>query len=294
MNEFFRQFRDTDFPIHSIVEYQNRLPVGVLTTEKAILRDVQFRKLSRVDLKKIWDKKFSQNHPMQWIARVMSLVVESIDNEPVYSEFEASGFRDIPKIVKEIPMSDTSYIMILGHVHNFGWEIEKVRTQCIDEICERKQSIPVVSLKKMMVEYAEEDHHSIEVQLVDGLQVPDVDHNEKKIPHTRMTMRIPVVGDALKYENYFRSNEQGDFYERVYGDCLEELIQTDGNSLEEARLAAQAPGLIKTMSARDSAIMEGALNKVPALLMLIQESCAFCSEDLPVFIQQGFLFPRRQ
>lgn len=294
MEDFLSQFRDTDFRLEKLSETLNRLPVGVRTTEGKILRKINFRDLDRSELKKIWDRKFAQNHPLQAITRILALVIEDIEGEPVYADYVNAGFREYPKILQEMALADTSYALVCGHIHNFGYKIEKVRTQCLDEMCEKKQVIDIVNLEELMVEVSDDDLHTVAFELPVGFAVADPDNAKKGLVYPLVEARLPVIGDALKYERYYRPNDQGDFYERIYGDCLFELRTKDGVSLAEERLNALGTSLIKKMSARDSAEFEGHFNQIPTLLMMIQAVCQYCSEDLPVLIQQSFLFPKRR
>lgn len=298
----YKEFRQNDFQLLPLIPETgsneqlgqfNRLPMGVETTDK-ILRRIEWRRLTRPDLKLIWDEKFSKNRPIEWIARVICLVVDSIEQEPVYEPFAASGYKIIPPIVQEITLSDTGFILFCGHINEFGSEIKNVRTQCIDPMCEKKQVIPVVSLKRLMVEYSEANHHHLVINLEDGIMLPRKGEEHIQDHYSILQMRYPVLKDALKYQDFYRSNDQGDFYERIYGDCIESLSTNTGETLEPERLIALGTSIIKKLSGNDSSILEGELNNVPALLTVVKEVCQYCSDDIPVIVPQSFLYPKRR
>jgi len=293
VTDFYKEFRDNDYPLFSLAEQFNRLPIGVETSDGSILRDLVPRVLSRTELKMIQDERYSRNNPMAWLARLICLVTDSIGKVPVYTPYAQSGFEEIPEIVRELPLSDTSYIVFVGHIHNFGWSIKNVHTTCIDELCGKKQ-VHDVDLRGLMVEYSEAAHHHLLIKFKRGLSIQRKGEETKKDLYTSMSMTIPLLKHALKYERYYRPNDQGDFYERIYGDCIESILQENGEPLEDERIRAIATPTLKNMSGEDSAILEGVLNSTPALLIMVKKQCNYCSEDLPIIVSQSFLYPKRR
>lgn len=290
--------RSSTYPLAFLKDKFNHLPSGVMVVDKKgefkeILHDIKYRKLSREDMKIIHDTNYAKNHPVKHLARICCLVTESIGKNPVYEAFKQLNFTDFPDIIKNLPMSDTAYIVVCGHIHNFGWDVTKVRATCINSACQHDQILPDVSLKSIQVEFSEENCHLVTVNLEDGIEVSMVGQEAKTINYNVLSMRIPCIEDALKYERFYRPNDQGDFFDRIYAECTIGLSGV-GGELGEERIRALGPSLFRTMTASDSTLLEGGMNSNPTIIMLTDSICSRCSDDLPVLIKQDFLFPKRR
>lgn len=295
--------RNTPYTLQTLEEYpSNRLPLGleVIVTQQDdksdkqthIERSVIFSGLSRDDIKYIRNEKYAQNHPMKWLARVLGTTIERIGNDPVRAEYKHFSGKKIPEVLLSLPLQDAYYALLMGHIHSFGNTIEKIQGQCPE--CSKKQSFDV-DLSVIQVEYTEENLHKIEVLLEDGLEIkinnPGGDQQESP-KFMKLYMRPPELKDAVKHEAYYRSNDQGPFTERIYADCLYSIEAEDGTVYDKAQLTMYGSAIFANMSAKDSAIMEGTLNNLPAMLTFVVEECKNCSADLPVFIQNSFLYPK--
>ncbi len=266
----------------------NKLPLGILTDKEEILRDITYRIVSRSELKMIHDKKYAQNHPFKWMARTLCLCVESINGIPVFEDFERSGFKTFPAIVQEIACLDLYFVLLCGHIHNFGYIINNVMANCGD--CGKKSSFDL-NLKTLVVSQGDGNYHKFSVNLETGFSLKEPNSQESKV-YKMMDCRRPILRDALNYESDYRSNGQGMFNEKVYAACIEAMYDTEGQTLDTARMHANAPALLSKMGSLDSAIMETEFNEeCPQLSTDSNQTCGYCSADIEVLVQTGFLFP---
>lgn len=284
----------TQLPIKGNIE---KLPLGILTVDESgqpsgIMRDINYRKLSREETKSMRDEKFMQRHAMQWMARVICLVVESIDGVPVYATYAASGFKIIPEIVKEIAPLDVFFIFLGGHIYNFGYEIKGLEGKCPD--CKKKQSFDVnIETLNINTDF-DSNYHIFTVTLKDGVLIENPGTKEK-ILYTKIDFRMSTLGDALKFEEDYRPNGQGMFTEKVYTDCIYAVYNESGDQLDSARIKSIMPSVLKGISGLDSDLIDEAFNdNIPRIANELTEICKYCSEDLKVLIHHGFLFTQRR
>ncbi len=274
----------------NFVENKDRMPIGVETEnekgERGVFRDVKYRIISRQEKKKIRDEKFSQNHPMKWIARVLCLAIESINDIPVYDTYISTN--DTPDILKNTASLDMYFLLLGGHVHNFGTLIEGITTKCHD--CGKKQSFDI-NLKQITCTTSDDSFHRFDVRLESGLIAEDP-VTKKPVAYKHLVCRRPTMGDALQFEKDYRPNNQGNFIEKIYGNCVFEAFDDQGEKLDDSRLRQLVVPMIEKMSSKDSAIMETAFNKnCPQIDYEVIHVCRNCSEDIPVMITEGFLYP---
>lgn len=277
-----------------LVDILYLLPIGIESVDNngefaGVIRDVKYRIISREEKKKIRDEKFAKRHPFQWIARVLSLVIESIGDIPVYEEYKRTN--EIPDIINEIPSLDLYFLLVAGHVHNYGPIINNIETTC--RACDKKQSFNL-SLNQVTVDTSEGSFHNFKVSLNHGMEAEDpVSHVKMKYRH--LECRRPVLRDALQYEKEYRPNGQSDFVDKIYGNCVVAMYDDQGQPLEEARIRQTIVPMIKKMSDYDSGIMETSFNEdCPKIDTEVIHVCTNCSEDISIFITDGFLYPDRQ
>jgi hypothetical protein len=279
----------TQLPIKDNTE---KLPFGILATDDTILRDVRYRTLSREEIKGIKDKKYIQRHPIEWLAKVICMVVESIDDIPIYAPYSASGFKVFPEIIHEIPSSDVFFLFIGGHIHNFGFIIKGLMGECGD--CGKKQSFDS-NLQPLKVDTDYEgNYHQFSVDLPDGFNIPDPS-TKQNVLYKKIDFRMSVLGDALQFKDDYRPNGLGMFTEKIYANCVQAVYDESGGQLDPSRVMALMPAIFKSISGLDNDKIEEAFNdNIPQVTNIVKEICKNCSEDMDVFLQHGFLFTQRR
>lgn len=268
------------------------LPMGVEATDGSKLHDIVYRKLSREEIKNLQDKKYIARHPIEWMAKVVCTVVESINGVPVYADYAASKFKTFPQIIEEISSPDIFFIFIGGHVFNFGYQIKGITAKCGG--CNNSQSFDV-SLEPLKIDIDfEGNYHHFSVDLKDGFLIPDPSTKED-IRYVKIDFRMTVMGDALHFKDDYRPNGQGSFAEKVYANCIEAVYDENGNQLDPSRIKQIMAGILKNVSGLDSDLIEEAFNdNIPKIANKVYETCRYCSDDMDVFIQHGFLFTQRR
>jgi len=276
----------------------NRLPLGlqVKNSDKSIklIRDIEFNRVSREDIKKIRDEIFAKNHPYMWIARILSLVVSSIGDIPVYSEYAKSGFDPTfyPEVISHLSPGDANYALYAGHIHSFGPIIKDVKFRCNNIICNPKREIvDDINLGDLMVDYSEEDYYTLTVELIDGITFESSEGKDPNL-YKIINMRLPVLGDGIAEEKWYQPNNQGTFDERVYLRCIDSISTLDGKMFPKERLSNIGPSLLTKLTGRDSSILEDKINGIPTISTKKIKLCPYCSEDINFFVSTAYLFPR--
>lgn len=274
-------------------DHLTRLPAGIpeLSSDSnevvRVLRNVKFRDLSRSDISIIRNEKYAQQHPIGWMMRTICLVVESIEDYPVYDPYVDSEMKRVPDVIKSMYLNDCYSLLIMGHIHNFGSELPDLQATCGD--CKAKQSTNI-TLDDLETEYSNDCPTILKVLLPKGVTIKDRDSGSKEI-FKSMTFRPPTLADAYAKEAYYRLNDHTGYLDKVYASCLTSLTDELGNEVDEERLRLIAPVIFREMLASDSTYLEEVMNSLPITMTYITDECKNCSSDMPVMINTGFLYP---
>lgn len=284
MSKIFKQI-----PIKDNID---RLPLGIETTNAGNLYDVVYRKLSKEEIKTLKDKKYISRHPIEWLAKVVCTVVESIGGVPVYAPYAAGGFKVFPEIIHEIPSLDVFFLFIGGHIHNFGYVIKGISGTCGH--CDKTQSFDTnIETLKIDVDF-ERSYHHFSVNLQDGFVIENPE-TRQMVKYVKIDFRMAVLGDALQFKNDYRPNNQGSFTEKIYANCIEAVYDDNGGQMDPTRITLIMAGLLKDVSALDGDLIEEAFNdNIPKIANNVIEICRNCSDDMDIFINHGFLFTQRR
>jgi len=283
----------------SIGSCLNTLPIGIEISNQDktsyIERRVTYRKLNREEIKKIKDRKLAANHPFKWIGMVISYLVDSFGDIPVYDEYAKNGFdiNKLPEIVSEIPASDSNFILFAGHIFNFGSKIKDVKVKCRNTLCDRESTFELDLSNELMVFTVPDKldfNRILEVTLPTGYKFVSSEESDPSL-YRVFKFRIPVLGDAIKQERWYQPNDQGSFHERIYADCTLSVETTDGLEFPPERLALIGPSMYLKLEADDNAELENIMNEIPRIDTRLTKICWNCSEDISFFVSTIYLFP---
>lgn len=264
----------------------NELRVGVLLNKK-LLKDFKLRTLKIGQLKEINNDDYRKEHPVKWLARTLTIILETIGNESC-----SMIGRDFPDVIKNLSLIDVSYLLVAGHVHNLGSDIRGLRVNCG---CQRNQEISLdIDLNNIeLPEDCPAPDAEFLVELINGVEInlPNMeDLGLKGKIWKYMNFRMPTLGDMLKNEKYFSPSAKSDFGERIIGSCLTSVESEDGTQLPDNLRKMFGDKLISDMTARDMQAVSREFNKFPTHRLFCEASCTWCDKDISTPVEPNFLF----
>jgi len=285
-----------------ITSCMGKLPIGIVFTDTdgsnpRIVRNITYRKISHNDIKRIHDREYMKSHPFKWAAMVMSTVVDNIGGVPVWSEFESGKMKysAVPDIVKQLSNGDITFILFCGHIFNFGTPVNEIESVCTN--CEKtnKKNIDLKNVE--VVRFVDEndkdfDMIDLDIKLEDGYRFKSSE-DDGEITYTNFVMDIPTLGAAIKYESLYQPNNQGPFYEKVYGDLIKRIYGDKGEIDANKIKMIGGVQIFNNITASDSRLIEKAINEAPRTEVALNEVCDYCSKDMDIIVTGGFLYPRR-
>lgn len=244
----------------------------------------------------IHNVKLQQTHPQVWIKQVVAGLLDNIEGEQIGWDVRESNFKKIPKIVDRIPLSDAGYILVAGHVAEFGECINDVEQKCLN--CGKK-FLTDIDLTKLKVNYAESPIEAFSVDLEKGFIRKSDSKKEKlgfeDIPFNRYWFRVPTIADGIKFEELFAEATRLDFNMRVIQSCLlkVESVDKDGSVIELEKKYREMYGslLIRELKAVDRTLIRRKFNELPSIEMRYSSVCSKCGEDTIVFADPSNFFP---
>ncbi len=274
---------------------ENVLPIGIVKDGK------WFRKFDLMDIDEslervIHNTKLVQNHPQLWIKQVVAGLLDKIEGESIGWETRDDNFKKIPKIVDSIPLADAGYIMVAGHINEFGEQLENVEQKCMN--CGKK-FVADIDLSKLDKEYAESPIETFVVNLQKGF-VRKSDKVKDKlgfedIPFNRYTFRVPTIADGIKYEELYSEVTRLDFNMSIIKNCLMnvEAVDDSGSAIEMEKKYREMYNtlLIRDLKGVDRTMIRKAFNELPSITMKYDSICPKCGEDTSIFADPSSFFP---
>lgn len=275
------------------MELINKLPLGIVKGDEWIT-EFELEPLTNAVFKVIHDRGFLRAHPMKWTASVLSGIIKSIGGESVAANYRMSNYETIPDIVKSIPLVDCSYLLVCAHINEFGAVLEEVPVVCTR--CEAEFVTSIDLEKQLEVTYADEPIKEVVVELTDGFYRPTKGDMSptgiEGIHWKKYILKIPCVGDALKNESYYKSDNQGSFEERVLASAGIIPYDEQGNAMPETNRSVIGWRLISELRPRDQRLVNRAYTSIPQLSLTPTIQCVRCRRDTLVAVTPDLLFPK--
>jgi len=104
--------------VNSILD--STLPVGLRMPTGDRVRTVEFHEHTAEDLTVLRDTSIIRKSPITFMMRLIALGVEKIGGEAVYEEFKKSGFKQVPKLLEGLAITDAEYLIVAAHIHSYG------------------------------------------------------------------------------------------------------------------------------------------------------------------------------
>ena len=274
---------------------KNLLPIG-FTKEGKWYRNFELMEIDEALERVIHNVKSQQTHPQLWIKQVVAGLLDNIEGEPIGWEVRESNFKKIPKIVERIPLSDAGYLLVAGHVAEFGECINDVEQRCLN--CGKK-FMTDIDLSMLKITYAESPIESFSVDLEKGFIRKSETHKDKlgfeDLPFNRYWFRVPNIGDGMKFEELFAEATRLDFNMRVIQNCLIKVEAVDKSGavteLEKKYREMYGALLMRELKAVDRTLIRRKFNELPSIEMRYSSPCGKCGDDTLVFADPSSFFP---
>lgn len=207
------------------------LPIG-LRINGEVHKNVELLKTNGV-AEKVFVKKIAEK-PFTWQGNVVSVAVKSIGNIEVGSEVRRKYLEDgsvtIPTPILKLPLAEINTLLV--EIHRRVWLSFIPKQEVICKYCGKKL-IADIDLDK--IDYLPEtkemmdtvtNYETLVVDMKDGFVPPVLPKITDKpeylgitdTEYNRITMRIPLLEDAIRHEKYF--TDSIGFWRRIALDCL--------------------------------------------------------------------------
>jgi len=271
----------------------NVLPIGVMQGEKT-LREFTLNKLSVRQIKEINDEQYRAQHPLKWLGRTATSILSTIDGVPVSSNGEGKK-NYIDELVRKMTIPDISYILLAGHVHSLGGEIEDYRTTCF---CPTQAEVAFnIDLSAVELPDTSELAYDMEMEaeLEDGLDLSRekmaVEMGIADRKWTRYFIRIPRLDDFLRNELHFSTSAKSSFTERVLASAITRIQDENGEDMPTALVQLLKEKLVLNLSGRDMTLLNRATKQlVPAMRLTAPTECSRCGKEIDMPVEPSFLF----
>lgn len=207
------------------------LPIG-LRINGEVHKNVELLKTNGV-AEKVFVKKIAEK-PFTWQGNVVSVAVKSIGNIEIGSEVRRKYLEDgsvtIPTPILKLPLAEINTLLV--EIHRRVWLSFIPKQEVICKYCGKKL-IADIDLDK--IDYLPEtkeimdtvtNYDTLVVDMKDGFIPPVLPKITDKpeylgitdTEYNRITMRIPLLEDAIRHEKYF--TDSIGFWRRIALDCL--------------------------------------------------------------------------
>ena len=207
------------------------LPIG-LRINGEVHKNVELLKTNGV-AEKVFVKKIAEK-PFTWQGNVVSVAVKSIGNIEIGSEVRRKYLEDgsvtIPTPILKLPLAEINTLLV--EIHRRVWLSFIPKQEVICKYCGKKL-IADIDLDK--IDYLPEtkeimdtvtNYDTLVVDMKDGFVPPVLPKITDKpeylgitdTEYNRITMRIPLLEDAIRHEKYF--TDSIGFWRRIALDCL--------------------------------------------------------------------------
>lgn len=231
--------------------FDDLLPVG-LKTQNGKVRRFEPHEHTAQDLRIARDRKALRTSPVTYMLRMIALGVETLGGQEIYSQFKASGFKQIPKVLQGLHLSDGEYLLVAAQIHSYGSIVEGT-WQC--PICEEKQKAEFDLSKMEVLKFPEENEDLdpvVTVELDRGKSwesEPFAQYNS--VVWKYYTMAMPTLASLLQIEK-ITLNDRERFDNKVLSRSTVEIIAEDGVTVMPKDMKSFLGDLvIEDLTARD-------------------------------------------
>jgi hypothetical protein len=276
------------------------LPIGFMYQEKPV-RTFEVNLIGGFQERIIHNETMRQEKPQTWTASVVASLLSTLGDESVSYEFEESGGKKIPQIIKNIPLPDAGLILVAGHVETFGPVLKDQQTRCSN--C-RKPNTVDIDLSTLKIDECENVIDELVVKLRTGWKrVLDPSKSGQKELGWEgkvfdiFTIGIPTIGDALRNEHLYSPTRVLDFQAKLVNDNLRGLkASKDGfempRDMFEAYKSANSFFADKGgLYANDRLLIRDALNNLPQVSMSQSVTCEHCGSEFKAAVSTAAFFP---
>ena len=261
----------------------------------------------------------SPEKPSTWMAKVISISVESIGNANVggkcREEFQRKHSFDIPRVVLNLPFFEANNLLV--EIHRRVWDSKFPDSNYMCVHCGNRGTA-TVDLNK--VDYTEEDKEKFlnpEFMDEDGFMRRSVDltHSILKVPSVKsmsansdstlfgeasgepvksLVFRVPTLGDLINNEKH--QSDEVTMWRKVAFDCLVslevfkdgELVKVSGDMFKDV---VQNKLFDQLLDRKDlSKIREAMRENFPYLPFNHDIACGNCGEDTPIILSPDDFF----
>lgn len=293
-----------------ICGFKTELPLGVrLAQGGPRVREFEAVKSTWMTRQVLDDENLRTSRPHEWLGRLIATVVGSIGGEPVFAAYEKNS-REVPPVVRQLPLVDIGYVLALAHMHTFGPKIEMGLQKCPH--CRRGTEY-VLNLRQLKVdgsEHANVDEYA--VQLPTGWTDPPDPDERLRRPHqgkcwNRFILRPSTIEDAMRNAAYLTRLHMANFEFRIFTDCVlrveswqtevtdpdEPPVQTVKlDELEQQAWHMKMNSVIPSLDGRDHQAFFAAERGLPQVRLAIAHSCSNCGGDIATGISFQNFFPK--
>lgn len=272
------------------MSFLTSLPVGVII-DGEVRKNFSLRKLKALDIKEINNEEYKSDHPVEWMGRTISTVVESIGDVPIHSEFFRT--KRIGDIVKRLSIIDINYLFLVGHINSLGESIEGVVLDC--PLCGKSKLKWDLNLSSVIPpEECPPPDFTFEINLKSGYvhTAPNAsDINLKDVVWNKYVFRLPTYGDLLFNESHFNRSSKSNFSEKVLFCCLEKVISSDGEEMETHIKNMININLLLKLEAYDYKLISKKYNEVtPGYTLDVPTECSNCGREVNIPVSPNFLY----
>ena len=248
--------------------------------------------------------KFRQNHPQQWMARMLSSVVDNIGGQPVYAEFKKSGFKDIPKPILQLSAADGGFLLAMGHMFTYGPELDLGKQDCPH--CGRKALVVLDLTQMRLLNQEQKDSTEFRVDLPTGWYRPAPGDPAKRLTYhgkhwNTYFFRPPTIGDSFTHERHFTRTNTMNFFMRLLWAGLtrveswEERVPGAGrekvDDLAQNFFNGLGLDLVDDLDSADRMRIRKAMLEIPRLDTDLAQECSACGEDIRFNLGVSEFFP---
>lgn len=276
--------------------YKQELLIGIQRDGGERDKRIQLLKSSGATEKCYENNSLAERNPIEWMARVVATMIESIGDEEVFEAFRRSKFRKLPRVMMQVPLKDLDLLWFLTHLHTYGPAYDAGNIKCPH--CKRENTDVATSLEQLKLTKAKvSDIERFSVLLPTGYfregnpkEANFLDYMNK--PWNHYSFRPPTLGDAMRHKDHYTPNNTLGFNMRMFNDCLVAVESWDTDGDEAFKVAEMAADDLEMLSSdmtlfegldgRDRARIRGLFKKLPGVELNTEEECEHCGDMMPV------------
>jgi len=203
-----------------------------------------------MDLRVARDRK--KVSPTIFMLRMIALGLESIGEHEIYGPFKESGFKQVPKILEGLYLSDGEYLLLAGQIHSYG-EVVESQWQC--PTCESRQKAEFYLSKMEILKFpdgGEEFSPVVTVELDRGRSWKTEPFSQySSVVWKYYTMEMPTMAGLLQTERVTMSDREK-FDNKVLSRSAVELVAEDQQVVMPSEMKSfLGDNIIEDLTARD-------------------------------------------